>query len=264
MYKGKFIIGCNKNKSVESIYSNFIKDESIKFSEKLIALAKGTAKAASSSRAMEAFRVKRHATKLTRELEGARGEIPGLDLSIFQDEGEELCVKFDVAKDMGDELAEFLKGTGEMSEKKVALICGTGMNMWHAEQKILIGLCKAVKAGFDPKYAEIIFAGTFRPCRGCWESLNVVQKFCYPHLQFGARPGHFWQTTTKAHTSIINILRESGHITAEDLKNSFKSDGSLAGLRGTATHRMYLRTKKGEKGQQALHFNSDSESDTDD
>src|SRR3546814_11811471 len=73
--------------------------------------------------------------------------------------------------------------------KRVALIMGDGMDSWHAEQKILIGLCKAVRAGFRPLSASILFAGTFRPCRGCWESLNVVQKFCLPHIQFGGQIG---------------------------------------------------------------------------
>jgi len=264
MYRERFVISCNKNASVEAIYEDFIKDESRKFSEKLVSLADSTAEAARRSQALEAFRVRRHATKLSDELSGRRDGLGALNLAGLINQGKDLCIRFDASTDIGKQFADFLSGEISMLDKRVALIMGDGMDSWHAEQKILIGLCKAVRAGFRPLSASILFAGTFRPCRGCWESLNLVQKFCLPHIQFGGRPGHFWQTTSKAHVEIIRLLRDGGYIGDDDLTKHFRRDGTLKGMNTTSTHRMYLRTRKGGRGEEALHYNSDSGSDLSD
>src|SRR5690606_25144321 len=116
---------------------------------------------------------------------------------------------------------------------------------------------KAVKSIDRTK--PIVFAGTFRPCRGCFESLSVVQKYAFENLQFGVRPGHFWQTTTKEHLTIITLLRDAGLISAKQLEEDFDEHRRLKGLTDTSYRPMLRLRDKSEK--ESLHYATDSESE---
>ena len=125
----------------------------------------------------------------------------------------------------------------------------------HAEQKILLGLCKA--AHQVDRSSNVIVAGTFRPCRGCFESLSVVQR---NNLQFGSRPGHYWRTNNKAHAEILEALQDGGYISPQQFQMDFDGNGLLVGLTDTS-HRPSLRMRGDDDDVNALHFASDSESD---
>ncbi len=111
------------------------------------------------------------------------------------------CVK-------SSQLTNFFNGT---SGKRIAFIQSTIEG--HAEQKILLALCKS---GVDDN-TVVIVQGTFRPCAGCVVSLNIVKQYYLTKLKFNLKAGHYWTTTNKLHMKIINELYESGKIKKADL-----------------------------------------------
>src|SRR5690606_36411292 len=222
----RIIIGSNKNPTAEFMYGKFVEAEAKNFIKLLKGMAYTAGVGALKSQADDAGRRLRHAGKLTKEVVNKRN----VGLPLLQElerEGKELCVQFDASQPIGDTFAAFINGTGAMASKRVAIVTMSGANA-HAEQKILVALCKAVKSIDRTK--PIVFAGTFRPCRGCFESLSAVQKYAFENLQFGVRPGHFWQTTTKEHLTIITLLRDAGLISAKQLEEDSDEHRPLKGL----------------------------------
>jgi hypothetical protein len=254
IYNDEYIlIASNKNETATLLYEEFVKAAAKNFLKELKTVARTAVSRAISSKATEARRVERHATKLQLELKGER--VVGFEvLSDLEHEGRSFCTTFDVSEDIGGTFASFLNG--QVAGKQVAVLTSTAIEM-HAEQKILLALCKAAKQ-LDTS-SEVVVAGTFRPCRGCYESLNVVQKYCFQNLQFGVRPGHFWRTTTRAHVEILNKLLEDGYINPYQRANDFDRNGRLIGLTNTS-HRPVIRNRDDEEVDD-LHYGSDSESE---
>jgi hypothetical protein len=254
------IIGSNKNDTATWMYNKFVEAQAGNFLTLLTIAAEEAAKRAVRSQALEARRVQRHAGKLAKELVQKRDV--GLPLlKDLEKEGKDICVTFDASKDIGAAFAKFLNRTDPMDKKHVALVTASEVDA-HAEQKILVALCKAALVDRSVCTAPIIVAGTFRPCRGCFESLSLVQKYCFQQLQFGSRPGHYWQTTAKAHLDIFNLLVEGKFITDTQCEDDFNDDGLLIGLTNT-THRPKLRTR--DKGEiEGLHYATESESEGED
>lgn len=128
----------------------------------------------------------------------------------------------------------------------------------HAEQKILIALCKAVLSGFVPD--AIVIAGTFRPCRVCFESLTLAATYCLPDLQHGANAGRLWKSNAAAHVKLFNIL--AGRIGAdleELLQNSGVQDSSV-----TTTHVATIASSTASSGfVEANHIATESDTDED-
>jgi hypothetical protein len=251
----RVIISSNKNETAEFMYGEFVKVQAANFLKYLKGVAMIAGKAAEKSTKDDSARRLRHAGKLTKEVVEKRDV--GLPmLQQLEREGKDLCVHFDSADAIGDSFAAFLKGTGEMANKRVAVVTSSGGGA-HAEQKILVALCKAA-LNID-RTKTIVVAGTFRPCRGCFESLSVVQKYAFENLQFGVRPGHFWQTTTKEHLEIIRLLKEAGLISPKQLDEDFDENTRLKGLTDTS-HRPMLRLRE-EMEVEALHYATDSDSE---
>lgn len=246
------IISSNKNQTAMDAYEAFVRNEAGSFLKSLNVTAYLAVRRAAKSLATDSYRTARHAHKLIKELGGERT----VGVPFIQDlvqEGRDVCVTFDVcSNDIGTQFANFCNG--QMGAKRVAILTSSSMEM-HAEQKILLALCHA--ANDIPRAVPVIFAGTFRPCRGCFESLSVVQMFCFPELKFGERPGHFWQTTTKAHVEILKILRAKGYL-REEHRSLFDSNGLLKGLVTTA-YRPLIRDRQGHE-HAGLHYMSESDS----
>ncbi|MBI3230472.1 MAG: hypothetical protein HYZ45_09920 [Burkholderiales bacterium] len=248
-----FFISSNKNGTAEYFYDKLASDEALKFG--VIPLAQAAISSARKSVANEAFRNERHARKFTSAIGGRREVEAARNIADYAASGRDMCLKIDACADVGAQVGQFLSGA--LAGKKVMIV--TSAYEMHAEQKILLALCKAARQ-FDGD-ANIVFAGTFRPCRGCFESLSVVKRFYLPNVQFGSRPGHFWQTTTRAHAEIIKHLVDHGFLTAAH-NGLFDKDGCLIGLTET-TYRPDLRLRDGTRTAD-LHFASDSESDASD
>lgn len=254
------IISSNKNETATFMYSEFVKEQASKFLTYLKGVARLAVKRAVRSTADDSGRIERHSTKLAHELVSKRDVgLPMLDE--LEGEGKDICVSFDASADIGESFANFLNRSGEMAGKFVAVVTASGVEA-HAEQKIMLALCKA--ALHLDRTAPLVVAGTFRPCRGCYESLSVVRKYAFPNLQFGVRPGHFWRTTTQQHLQIVDILRNGGFISPSQIANDFDVHGRLVGLTDT-THRPVIRTRR-HTDEDALHYatDSDSEADSDD
>jgi hypothetical protein len=249
------IISSNKNETAEYMYDEFVKVQAANFLKYLKGTAVSAVKKATKSEAVEARRIERQSTKLARELIKKRDV--GLPLlADLEKEGKDICVRFDASEAIGESFAGFLNRTGGMADKFVALVTASGVDA-HAEQKILVAMCKA--AANVVRTVPVVVAGTFRPCRGCYESLSVVKKYAFPNLQFGVRPGHFWRTTTREHLAIINLRVSGGLLTQAQIETDFDENGLLLGLTDT-THRPNLRTRS-KKEVQDLHYATDSESE---
>jgi hypothetical protein len=251
----RVLIASNKNETAEYLYDQVVKSSAGKFLEYLKNAATIATKAALKSKASDSARVERHSAKAIKEIVGTR--TVGLPhLSELQEEGKKICVKFDASDDIGTSFASFLNGG--MADKHVAILSSD--TPMHAEQKMLLALCKASSA--LTRSEPIIVAGTFRPCRGCFESLSVVQRYGFQKLQFGVRPGHYWDTTTRAHVEIVGLLRTKGLISESQWQSDFDKDGLLIGLTNTS-HRPVLRVRGGGD-EDDLHYASESDSDDDD
>jgi hypothetical protein len=248
-----FMISSNKNETATHFYNELVTVSANTVADRLAQYAIGAALKASTSTAQGKHRTQRHTGKVGKELAGKRLAV---DISVavgsLEKEGHAICAQFDVARAIGSDIQKFCTGT--LDEKKVALITHTKTEM-HAEQKILLALCMADPL-LDPS-TEVIFAGTFRPCRGCFESLSVVSKYYLSNLKFGVRPGHYWCTTEKAHVAIVKRLLEANKITQRQLEEEFDEKGLVIGLTNT-TYRPSLRMREDE---QALHYASESDSD---
>lgn len=247
----RMIIGSNKNETAQLIYDEIVKTEASRFF-KTVALE--ALNRAARSKAADARRIDRHSAKLGRALAGERDD----DIPLLEDleqEGKDICVQFDASDDVGASFADFLNGTGAMKGKYVAIMTSS-VNM-HAEQKILLAMCKATSK--VDRNASVLISGTFRPCRGCYESLTVVQKYGYPNLQFGARPGHAWTTTSKAHVQMLELLQHAGLLTPSQIESDFDEDGLLIGLTNTS-YRPVLRTWDDDETDD-LHYGTESESE---
>jgi hypothetical protein len=246
------LIASNDNATAERIYDEVVAEAASDFLKFLKNVARAAATRAVKSTADESFRNERHARKLVKELTGTRD----VGLPLIDDlkaEGEEICASFDVIDDM-DEFTQFLNG--DPDARFVAIL--TSSTEMHAEQKILLGLCLSARQ--VNRSSNVIVAGTFRPCRGCFESLSVVQRYCFNNLQFGSRPGHYWRTTNKAHVEILKSLLDGGYISPQQSQTDFDGNGLLIGLTDTS-HRPSLRMRNDADDVEALHWASDSDSD---
>jgi hypothetical protein len=245
------LIASNDNATAERIYKEVVAEAAKDFLVFLKGVAETAATRALKSKADESFRHERHARKLVREMTGARKVgLPFID--DLEAEGKDICVSFDVSGDIGD-FTNFLNG--DPDGRFVALL--TSSTDMHAEQKILLGLCKAAQQ--LNRASNVIVAGTFRPCRGCFESLSVVQRYCFNNLQFGSRPGHYWRTTNQAHVEILKSLQNGGYISPQQAQTDFDENGLLRGLTDTS-HRPSLRMRD-DTEVDALHYATDSDSD---
>lgn len=250
------IISSNKNETAQFMYDEFVKEKALDFLKNLHGVALMAAEKAAKSRAVESFRIERQTRKLASEL--MRDRETGLPLlEELKREGKNICVQFDASGDIGEAFADFLNRSNGMENKYIAMITASGAEA-HAEQKILFAMCKAAKHVPD-KTVSVVFCGTFRPCRGCYESLSVVRKYLFGNIQFGVRPGHFWGTTAKSHIEIIRRLMDDNVISQSQFQTDFDEDGRLRGLTDV-THRPSLRTRD-EDEVEGLHFATDSESD---
>jgi hypothetical protein len=250
----RMLIASNKNETAEYLYAEAVKSSAGTFLEYLKQAATLAARAALNSKATESARVERHSAKAIKEIVGKR-DVGLPNLHELEEEGKKICVKFDASDDIGTTFATFLNGT--MADKHVAIL--TSGSTMHAEQKMLLALCKASNA--LTRSESIIVAGTFRPCRGCYESLSVVQRYCFQNLQFGVRPGHYWDTTTRTHVEIVNLLRARNLISDSQWQSEFDNNGLLIGLTNTS-HRPVLRVRGGGD-QEDLHYASESDSEDD-
>jgi hypothetical protein len=250
----RLLIASNKNETAEYLYAEVVKSSAGKFLDYLKNTATVATKAALKSKASDSARVERHSAKAIKEIVGTR-QVGLPHLNELKEEGHKICVKFDACDDIGTTFATFLNGT--LADKHVAIL--TSDTPMHAEQKMLLALCKASSA--LKRSESIIVSGTFRPCRGCYESLSVVQRYCFQNLQFGVRPGHYWDTTTRAHVEIVKVLRARGLISDTQWQSDFDQNGLLIGLTNTS-HRPVLRVRAGGN-QDDLHYASESDSDDD-
>lgn len=250
----RMLIASNKNETAEYLYTEVVKSSAGKFLQYLKTVATVATKAALKSTATESLRVERHSAKAIKEITGSR-KVGLPHLHELEEEGSKICVKFDASADIGTTFASFLNGT--MPDKHVAIL--TSETPMHAEQKMLLALCKA--SGALTRTESVIVAGTFRPCRGCYESLSVVKRYGFQNLQFGVRPGHYWGTTGRAHVEIVNLMRAKGLISDSQWQSDFDDNGLLIGLTNTS-HRPELRMRGGGN-QEDLHYGSDSDSDAD-
>jgi hypothetical protein len=257
LFNGDYlIISSNKNVTATDAYEALVRNEAGSFLQSLKLTAHLVIKRAAKSLAADSYRISRHAKKLIKELDGQR-EVGIPALGELEAEGQDVCVTLDVCSDdIGTQFANFCNG--RMDGKRVAILTSTGMEM-HAEQKILLALCRA--ANDIPREVPVVFAGTFRPCRGCFESLSVVQTFCFPELKFGHRPGHLWQTTARAHVEIAATLLANGYLRQEQHRALFDENGLLKGLT-TTSYRPMIRDQEGVE-HSALHYATDSDSSSD-
>lgn len=250
----RMLIASNKNETAEFLYQQEVHKSARSFLKQMKHAATVANQAALKSKALASERVARHSAKAVKEITGGRKL--GLSLQHFEAEGRKICVMFDACDDIDAPFAEFVNGT--TPDKYVAIL--TSSVAMHAEQKMLLALCKASNA--LQRSVPIIVSGTFRPCRGCYESLVVVQRYCLPNLQFGVRPGHYWKTTERGHAEITNLLIERGVISEAQAQSDFDKDGVLIGLTDTS-YRADLRLRDGGSGE-ALHYGTDSDSDASD
>lgn len=213
-------------------------------------MAKATFDAKGSADA--AFRRKRHALKMHEAIKGKRTYV---GLNAFKAEGADVTLKLDIHDATPSQLRAFIDGT---TRHQICLLESKSYDM-HAEQKIMIALCRAY--GKTPSQDVVSFAGTFRPCRGCYESLKLLQLFLLPNVRYGHHPGHFWQTTTRAHCEIYKILCDNVLISYSDRTTLFDKDGILERTRNRRSYQPILRLdNKGATGE-ALHYASDSDGD---
>ena len=263
-----FFISSNKNGTAEDLWDELLTFSAQKFgarqakgsktpaniSDGFVGMSRTVTDRMARSDAQDAERHRRHAAKLAAALEGNRTyDLP----TIHKQEGEAACLKINASEDVGETVRKFV--TGQLGTKQFAIV--TADTAMHAEQKILMALCKGcMDMG---KQLDVIFAGTFRPCRGCYESLNMVQRYMLPNLHFGSRPGHFWQSTTCSHLMIRDLLDKAGRITPHQKANDFDKDGLLKGLTDTS-YRPNLRTSDDDEYFEGLHYATDSDSDDDD
>jgi hypothetical protein len=256
------LIASNKDATVERIYGEVVKKAVDTF---LKDAASTAAERARKSNAKAAFRTERHALKLGQELTGKRPVgLPLIDK--LKAEGGEICASFDVTRGFDHHIDDFAKIlNGRDDRRSVVFLTSSGKEM-HAEQKILLGLSKAAapRKVDDPsseidRSSDVTVAGTFRPCRGCFESLSVVQHCCFNNLQFGSRPGHYWRTTEKGHVEILESLKAGGYLTEQQFQEDFDKNGLLIGLTNT-TNRPSLLQPDGSEIK-AFNYATDSDSD---
>lgn len=247
------LIASNKEETAAEAYRRFVAEEAQTFAKTLRGMVGSATERASRSSAHDAYRIERHAGKLAKELDGTR-DVGMPVLSDLEAEGAEVCLELDVSTATGAEIAAFLKG--ELAGKHVAVLKASATEM-HAEQKILLALCKA--APHLVRTTPVTVSGTFRPCRGCFESLSVVRKYDFENLQFGVRPGHHWRTTTDAHAEILKELINGGYVSPAQRRDDFDANGLLIGLSNTS-HRPKLRLRSKQEVDE-LHYGTDSDSE---
>lgn len=252
-----FIISSNANETANNMYNLWVAKAATTFHANLEKAAVTAVGQATKSKAVESQRIRRHSMKLAKELAGERG-MGGPLIEELKAEGKTICVRFD-ANDpsVGDSFTKFLKQTEDMAGKFVAVVIDSG-GIAHAEQKILAALMRAAGHDHSVRTLPVVVAGTFRPCRGCFESLSIVQKYCFENLRFGSRPGHFWMTTATEHMKIFELLKTGGFLTPEQIKSDFDEDGLLIGLTDTS-HRPELRLK--DKKEVSIHYTTESDTD---
>ena len=251
-----WLISSNKDSTTEHFYDSLV-DQSVTSVVDVLGIYAGLARGkAKTSTANDSFRIRRHSTKLRKELTLKRhvsgSNILNSAISQLKAKGEDLCVKLDAWHSDANTIKDFCTGA---SGKKVALVTHTSYAA-HAEQKILVAL---IRAGVHAD-TLVTFGGTFRPCRGCFESLSIVKKYYLKNLVFGSNPGHFWHTTDRCHIAILKLLRDHGKITEEQLRTDFDQFGVLKGLT-TTSYRPTLRTNFLDGTIDDLHYASESDSD---
>lgn len=265
-----FFISANKNDTVLKLYDKFVSFCASEFmkanpestdteaegrflSGALREMSRTTRARALTSKARDARRLARHAGKLEKTILGNRNLVTNLNLRL---DGQAACIRIDATSDCESRVRDFV--AGKLGAARIALV--TANIEMHAEQKIMLALIKGCKDTGPQTTA--VFAGTFRPCRGCFETLNLVQKYLIPGLQFGSRPGHFWQTTTCAHVKMRDLLVSYGKISPSQQQTDFDENGLLIGLTNV-TYRPSLRVIRDEEevNEEDLHYASESDSD---
>lgn len=253
-----FMISSNKTETATEIYNNLVTKYADKTVEdQLKTLAKTvydnrTTGKNKDSTARDTYRLERHSDKLSKELIGTRTKPQAVDK--LKKKGADICIELDVETDCKQAVVDFCSGK---NGKYVAIV--KGRDTAHAEQKILLALCKAIP-DLDIK-TSVVVAGTFRPCRGCFESLCIVKQYYLSNLQFGDRPGHYWYTTNDEHLQIFHILMNKGKIKEFDLKDFNKNFIALV-RQNMDTHHSFIRNKSSVTVEMAGN-DSDSDSDED-
>lgn len=249
-----FLISSNKNSTAEHFYSSLVESSVTSLTETIRTYVQEARTRAKTSQATEQFRIRRQITKLRKELDGQRpiNELATMSNTIagLRMAGAMACTRIDAKTTSAQDIKDFCSGA---RGKTIALVTGPTA---HAEQKILYALVRAQV----PQNLLVTFGGTFRPCRGCFESLSVVKKYYFNHLVFGDRPGHYWQTTEPCHIKLLKLLRDQGKITKEQFDSDFNDQLALPNLT-TTTYRPALFTGPDKQTVNALHFESDSDSD---
>lgn len=255
---GPILISSNKDSTAEYFYDSLV-DKSVKrIRVQMTLYADQLLQAARKSTASDRIRKERHLLKFKSELSGERrslmdrrlrNEVAGLYMA-----GRNACVKLDAIESSEKDVIQFC--TGALTGKTIALVTASGKN-WHAEQKILYMLVRAKTLG----NLSITFSGTFRPCRGCFETLSLVKKYYMKNVRFNQNPGHFWNTTNQCHTAIFKLLVAQGKMSSDDLEEDF-DDRTLLDPVGSTTYRPDLRSI-GDDLLEELHYASDSDSDYD-
>lgn len=251
-----WLISSNKDETAEDFYDYLVDQSVTSVVDAFRIYASLAREKAKKSTANDSFRIRRQTTKFRKELNLQRHvsstSILSSAISQLKAKGEDLCIKLDALDSDASTIRDFCTGA---AGKKIALITHDNYPA-HAEQKILIALIRA------EIHADTLltFGGTFRPCRGCFESLSIVKKYYLNNLVFGSNPGHFWHTTDRCHMAIIQLLRKAGKISEKQLKADFNKFGVLNGLT-TTSYRPTLRTNFTDGTVEDLHYASDSDSE---
>jgi hypothetical protein len=256
---GLFIISSNKDATAEYFYDSLV-DKGVKRIRLMMTLyADELLKATRKSTASDRIRKQRHLMKFKSELSGSRRSLMDRrlrnEVAALYMTGRNACIHLDALNASKSDIVQFC--TGALTGKKIALVTSSGKN-WHAEQKILYMLVRAQNLS----NLSITFSGTFRPCRGCFETLSLVKKYYMRNLRFNEHPGHFWNTTNQCHTAIFKLLVEQGKISSEELDEDF-DERTLLDPFETTTYRPDLRSI-GDDLLEELHYASDSDSEYED
>ncbi|MEO1468017.1 MAG: hypothetical protein AAFV86_03090 [Pseudomonadota bacterium] len=251
---GRYFIAANNDATMRQVYDTLVLQAGTKtLVSQVRHMAKKAHEAARRSTAGDAYRRRRHALKMRDALDEKRTHI---GIGTFKQHSAAITLSLDATQQIGTQVKAFIDGT---SGHSLCLVTSGKVRM-HAEQKIMLALCQAYGAAGSNDL--VTFAGTFRPCRGCFESLSLMQTYLLPKMVFCQRPGHYWRSTSRGHSMIFDILWKNGRIPASDLPTKFGTGKLLKGLT-TDTYRPLQRNKRGGKEAAALHYASDSDSEDD-
>ena len=256
----QFMLSANADSTVDyfmgQVY-DLIKSRSVStvgsLAESYTNLGKQVLASVKDSKALIKHRFRRQTGKFVKALAGNREAAEFKSITdLMRTARLQSVIELDAVKTDKNEIRRFV--AAEMTGTTTALVKAEGKN-WHAEQKILYAL---VKSGVKDAVVEI--AGTFRPCAGCFQSLELVKKYFCRNLRFGSHPGHYWNTTDDCFIAILKLLVEDNYINnVEDAKKYIKD------LKYPGTYRSNIRIG-GEAGieeeKTMLNYCSDSDSDS--